>query len=69
MIYYTTAQLSRASGLKPRSIRHHVKQGWLKAVPKDELPNAGRGIRGARFTQSVARKWLQVHKPEGKLPQ
>lgn len=64
MTYYSTAQLAAASGLKPRTIRRHVANGWLKPVPKTEIP----GVRGSRFKELTAKKWLAIHKPEKTLP-
>lgn len=40
-----------------RTIRHHVKQGWLKPIPKHP------GIRGYRITQEEASRWIGLHYP------
>lgn len=55
--YYTCQQLAQASGLSLRSIRHHVKSGWLKPEPKAP------GVRGLRFSHFRASKWLGLHFP------
>lgn len=62
---FTTKQLAAASGRSIRTIRHHVKEGWLTPVPKEELP---KGVRGSRFKLSTAKKWLELHYPGKKLP-
>jgi hypothetical protein len=62
MTYFDTQQLAACTGLAVRSIRHHVKSGWLKEEPKTP------GVRGKRFTRSNAQKWIERFYPSKKLP-
>ena len=58
MIFYTVAQLAEKSGRSQRTIRHHIKQRWLKPEPKTP------GVRGHRVNEQSANKWLSRHFPE-----
>lgn len=57
MSLYSSEQLAASAGKSMRTIRHHVKQGWLKPEPK--FP----GVRGWRFAESTAADWLALHYP------
>lgn len=61
MTFYTVQQLAAASGKSMRTIRHHVKQAWLKPEPK------AAGVRGHRFSERIAAKWLGLHCPGKRL--
>lgn len=62
MTFYTVDQLAAAAGLAPRSIRYHAAKGWLKAEPKTP------GVRGLRFAERIAKKWMALHYPTKTLP-
>lgn len=55
---YSGKELAAASGRSLRTIRLHVKNGWLKQEPKQP------GVKGSRFGSANARKWLERHFPE-----
>lgn len=55
MTYYTTQQVCALSKRSERTIRHHVKSGWLKPEPKRP------GVRGSRFASNVVKKWAAFH--------
>ena len=63
MKFFTVQMLAAASGKSVRTIRHHVKQKWLKPEPK------AAGVRGHRFSEHIATKWLNLHYPSKKLPE
>ena len=60
MTCYSTAQFAKIAGRSTRTVREHIKKGYLKAA---EVP----GARGLRITHTNAIKWLEVHQSD-KLP-
>lgn len=61
MTFYTPNQLAASAGKSIRTIRHHLKQGWLKPEPK--FP----GVRGHRFSERTAKIWISRFYPGKKL--
>lgn len=60
MTCYSTAQFAKIAGRSTRTVRDHIKKGYLKA---SRVP----GARGLRITESNALKWLATYQSE-KLP-
>lgn len=57
-LLFSQAQLVEASGKTTRTVRYHIKQGWLKPEPK--FP----GVRRLRFKERTVRIWLNRFYPE-----
>ena len=61
MIFFSARQLAEYVSKSQRTIRLHVRAGWLKQEPKMV------GVRGARFSERNARKWAALHYPDAKF--
>jgi hypothetical protein len=62
MKLFTAQMLASAAGKSTRTIRYHVQQKWLNPEPKTA------GVRGHRFSERIAKRWLGLHYPSKKLP-
>jgi hypothetical protein len=54
--FYSTEQLAHAAGVQSRTVRDHLRFGWLRG-------EKAKGVNGWRVPVKEAKSWLAIHFP------